>query len=507
MASIEKVAASGVVNWLRHNNRTIAKDSNTDIDYSRTKENICLTPYIPQELRDRYDDPKVREEIRKLEYAHYKELKEQFYCYNRKDVNTMVSVVVTLPKEITDPKTEDKFFQGISDFLCDRYGNCVSITVHKDEGKHYVQKDLDGKPILDKDGNKVREWHEGRSHLHFTFIPTVKIDHAAIAKKKNPVKEMFKYKEKINAKERLNRKELLHLHPDMNTYISEKCGIKCNLNSGITKAQGGNKTVREMKQEFDAKVINDLTVENEQLRGEVETVREELARNADATRTQAREIAAKDRQITEEQFRSAKLEQQLSFSEANRQGAIEQLREKEATIAELSSRDQTKDAIISELKNQSRTKDAVIAELQTREQTKDATIEGLQDRLVSAQERVRSLERYSADVSADKGTISQQKAEIDALRAKVYGLKTQLRTMEQTKDATIAAKESEITALKSKNAELEVKVSAKEVSQTLDQPSQSGWGSTSNNTQTVGWGQSGGWGSQEGSTTTWDVDQ
>jgi len=56
----------------------------------------------------------------------------------------------------------------------------------------------------------------------------------------------------------------------MNRYLNEKCGIRCNLNSGITKAQGGNKSVSELKKEFDQKVIRDLTVENTNLRKEIE---------------------------------------------------------------------------------------------------------------------------------------------------------------------------------------------------------------------------------------------
>jgi len=186
MASIEKVTASGVSNWLRHNNRTIEKDGNTDIDPERSPDNYSLTPYINIPREEQYDR---REEIRKLEYQHYKELKERFFCYNRKDVNTMVSVVVTCPKEITDFKTEEKFFKGVADFLSERYGNTVSITVHKDEGKHYVMKDNNGNPILDKSGNPVKEWHAGKSHLHYTFIPTVKINHEELAKKKIPLRQ------------------------------------------------------------------------------------------------------------------------------------------------------------------------------------------------------------------------------------------------------------------------------------------------------------------------------
>ena len=268
MASIKKIPAAGVSNWLRHNNRTVRKSINPDIDVSRSRLNYSLTPYIDIPREQQYDR---REEIRKLEYEHYKELKEQFYCYNRKDVNTMVSIVVTLPKEIKDPETEERFFRGVAEFLTKRYGNTVSITVHKDEGKHFKNSESSmGQKI-----NTISERNEGRPHLHYTFIPTVKINHAALAKKKNPVKEMFNYTEKICAKERINRQDLLTLHPEMNKYLNDECGISCNLNSGITREQGGNKSVAQLKKEFDQQIIKDLTLENEKLISELSRIAEQ----------------------------------------------------------------------------------------------------------------------------------------------------------------------------------------------------------------------------------------
>lgn len=268
MASIKKIEAGGVSNWLRHNNRTVRNSINPDIDRSRSRLNYSLTPYIDIPRDQQYDR---RDEIRKLEYGHYKELKGQFYCYNRKDVNTLVSLIVTLPKEIKDPETEERFFQGVADFLCQRYGNTVSITVHKDEGKHFkIKENTFGKEL----GIKT-EWNEGRPHLHYTFIPTVKINHAALAKKKNPVKAMFDYSEKICAKERINRQDLLTLHPAMNKYLNEVCGIECNLNTGITREQGGNRSVEQLKRDFDKQIIEDLTRENQKLLREMSRIVEQ----------------------------------------------------------------------------------------------------------------------------------------------------------------------------------------------------------------------------------------
>ena len=69
-------------------------------------------------------------------------------CQNRKDVNVMVSWVVTAPKDL--PEAEHKaFFQASYDFLQKRYGreNVVSAYVHMDEVT---------------------------PHMHFAFVPVVR---------------------------------------------------------------------------------------------------------------------------------------------------------------------------------------------------------------------------------------------------------------------------------------------------------------------------------------------
>ena len=314
MASIEKVTASGVIGWLRHNNRCIKNDKNSDIDPEKSKLNYSLTPYINIPRDKQYAR---REEIRKLEYQKYKELVSQYYCYGRKDVNTLVSVVVTLPKEITDPETEEKFFKGVAEFLTARYGNTVSITVHKDEGKHVCLKDEYGNTITGSNGKPVYERREGRAHLHYTFVPTVKINHAAIEKKKNPVKAMiqkdkngnYKYEQKISAKERIDRKELLSLHPDMNRYLNDVCGIRCNVNSGITAAQGGNKSVAELKAEFDAKTIKDLTVATDRLRGIVGQLKGQIQEQQEALNTMDATVQEKNNIIKQLQYSLKTVEQ------------------------------------------------------------------------------------------------------------------------------------------------------------------------------------------------------
>lgn len=201
MASVEKYTKTAVVNELRHNNRAIKNSSNPDIDRSLSFLNYSLTP--DREM---------------TEYDYFKQRKSELYCYNRADVVVLAGWVITAPKDL--PQTEHKaFFQSSFQFLSNRYGqkNIVQATVHNDES--------------------------GQPHLHCLFIPVV------------PDKKHGG--EKICANDVLNRKELRNFHPDLQRHL-KKDGINASVMSGITKAQGGNKTVSELKQERDQKLIHSI---------------------------------------------------------------------------------------------------------------------------------------------------------------------------------------------------------------------------------------------------------
>lgn len=192
MASVKKFAEGAVVNQLRHIERTITNPSNKDIDASRLCNDYFLSP-----------------EREMSSYSYYKLRKEQLYIYNRKDVVTMAGWVVTAPKELAR-EDEKAFFEAVYQFLEKRYGkeNVVSAVVHGDEG--------------------------GQPHLHFCFIP-------AVPDKKHGG-------EKICANDVLNRKELNDFHPALQKYLREN-GIDAKVMTGVTRAQGGNRTVRQMKRE------------------------------------------------------------------------------------------------------------------------------------------------------------------------------------------------------------------------------------------------------------------
>lgn len=189
MASIKKFNEKAVVNQIRHIERTIKKNSNSDIDPQKNYLNYrLLTRNVSS-------------------YDYFKERKKELYCYKREDIKVLCGWVVTAPKEL-DSKVEDDFFRSVHEFLIGRYGeeNAVDSVVHKDES--------------------------GQPHLHFLFIPVV------------PDKKHGG--EKICANDVINRKELRNFHPDLQRYLDEK-GFNVVVQSGITSTQGGNRSVRDLK--------------------------------------------------------------------------------------------------------------------------------------------------------------------------------------------------------------------------------------------------------------------
>lgn len=204
MASVKKFTNSAVYNQIRHNDRTLPNSSNTDINPEKYKNDYSLHPN-----RNMSD------------YDYYQSRKKELYCYGRKDVKTLAGWIVTAPIDI--PKEEyESFFQSSYNFLSNRYGenNCVQAVIHDEEG--------------------------GQPHLHFLFIPVV-----------NDKKHGG---EKICANDILNRKELRSFHPELQKYLNSD-GLHANIMSGITKEQGGNKTVREMKKEKKRKYEHERNIE------------------------------------------------------------------------------------------------------------------------------------------------------------------------------------------------------------------------------------------------------
>lgn len=193
MASVEKFSMQAVRQQLRHIERETQTPSNQDIDPTRSHLNYALHPERGIHSYDYF--------LKRMNELHY---------LKRSDLRPMAGWVVTLPDDVSK-ELEADFFSCVYHFLCERYGgeeNCVSCCVHYDES--------------------------GQAHLHYYFIPTAKSE---------------KHGLKVSAKECLTRTDLRNFHPDLKHYLDEH-GIKSNkVYSGITKRNGGNRSVREIKRE------------------------------------------------------------------------------------------------------------------------------------------------------------------------------------------------------------------------------------------------------------------
>lgn len=225
MASIEKYTNNQVIYILRHNTREAPQPpSNIDIDKDRTPQNYVLS-----------DNGKESADIIK----YYKERKKELYIYGRKDVVTACQWVITAPKELSKEQ-ERNFFKSCHNFLCDKYGNrnCLLSVVHCDEG------------VKNKDGEIIA----GRSHLHFVFMPVVKNKNFLQPTNTGNVPKSRQFKEKLCCNDLINKKHLQQFHPDLQKYISKK-GFNVKIQTGITKQQGKNIRVEQLKEQTRTKEL------------------------------------------------------------------------------------------------------------------------------------------------------------------------------------------------------------------------------------------------------------
>lgn len=174
---------------------------NQEIDHSKTYLNYNLAP----------------EHKGMTDYEFMKKRCEEFKILKRKDVNWLVSWVITMPSDYTGNKA--LFFREAYNFMENRYGkdNVVSAYVHLDETS---------------------------PHMHFCFVPVI------FDKKKQEYK--------VNAKQCINRVELKQIHPEMQEYLETKLQTKVNILNGATAE--GNKTINQLKKEekIKQKVISEL---------------------------------------------------------------------------------------------------------------------------------------------------------------------------------------------------------------------------------------------------------
>ena len=188
----EKFTRNQSTNILVHCNRSDPNRTykNQKIDHSKTYMNYNLAP----------------EHNGMTDYEYMKKRCEELKILKRKDVNWLVSWVITIPTDYDGNKA--MFFREAYNFMEKKYGkeNVVSAYIHLDETS---------------------------PHMHFCFVPVV------FDKKKQEYK--------VNAKQCINKTELKQIHPQMQEYLETKLQTKVNILNGATAE--GNKTVEQLKNE------------------------------------------------------------------------------------------------------------------------------------------------------------------------------------------------------------------------------------------------------------------
>ena len=202
MAHMMKHTKASCGHMFAHFDRRAEHISNENLDRTRTHLNYNLAVHQTMEQGEF-----VRKRCAEVR------------CQNRKDVNVMVSWVVTAPKDLPEREYE-VFFQSTYDFLENRYSkeNVVSAYVHMDEVT---------------------------PHMHFAFVPV------ALDKKRGG--------KKVSAKEVINRYDLQSFHTDLQRYVEERLGHEVSILNEATKE--GNRSIEQLKRQSAAEQVAAAAVE------------------------------------------------------------------------------------------------------------------------------------------------------------------------------------------------------------------------------------------------------
>ena len=189
MANLKKYTTKSFCGIAKHCLREIMP-SNADPQRTSTNYNLC-------EHGNTYADVS----------RYYRQRLSELHVMQRADVKTNCNWTITAPKDLP-AHLHQKFFQETKTFLDKKYGeeNNLYATVHMDEAT---------------------------PHMHYSFIPTVY--------------DVKRGRLKVSAYEVLTKQHLTTWHNEFSQYLKSK-GIACDTSSGITRAQGGNRTINELKQ-------------------------------------------------------------------------------------------------------------------------------------------------------------------------------------------------------------------------------------------------------------------
>lgn len=208
MAQFMKFNQKSALAILRYNMRDSDGTGNPDWKTEKTPDNYNLAP-------------KSHGRTYGEQTTYYQQRLNEVYCMKKKDLITLVSVIVSCPTDVPIGKRKE-FFSLSYRFLADRYGekNVIQSVVHFDEKRMTAP------------------------HMHFTFIPVTKNPRF-----QNPkFKAAGRYEERVCANSVLSINEYHRFHPEFQTwFINQK--FQASVYTGITagKLKAGKESEAEEK--------------------------------------------------------------------------------------------------------------------------------------------------------------------------------------------------------------------------------------------------------------------
>ena len=219
MAHLAKATRLQVVGLINHDTRKLDNHSNECIVKERSVDNYNLHKGDPLE--------------------NYNARLEQIKVLNRKDVNTLGELCITLPKElVNEPKNaQEEFFKSCYSFAKQDYGekNLVSAIVHNDETT---------------------------PHIHIKFIPVVEDKKTG--------------QEKCSMKEKCPREYYQKLHERLKEHTERELKRELSIVNGETIE---NKSIKELKQQITKNLDANIQNQKEQIKKELEREKEIFKNN------------------------------------------------------------------------------------------------------------------------------------------------------------------------------------------------------------------------------------
>gem|GEM_PF-864796 len=277
MAHMNKYARSAVGQLCQHYERKKKEDGeyvkfgNEDIDLTKTHLNYNLAP----------------ERNLKGQIEFINQRCSEVKCLNRKDVNVMVSWVVTQPKDFPQERSRE-FFEKTYEFLNTRYGgeqNVISAYVHLDEKS---------------------------AHMHYAFVPVV-------ADKKSK-------KLKVSAKEAVTMRDLKTFHQDLEKILYWHFGFEVGIINGATAE--GNLSIKALKLKSE---VEGLVEKKNDLQQGVRHYEDLQVDIEDVSDIGSKSLIGKNISVSPDKY--ALLQEQAKAYRANKP-RIEQLAKKERKISD-----------------------------------------------------------------------------------------------------------------------------------------------------------------------------